>query len=188
MKPCHKYRKSIALLAMNALDEQPTATLNSHFGHCQACQRYYQELRSVAASVNSLPALVEASASASGFEFRAPVFAPARRNFRRILVTPVPRRTWLFALPALSTIAVVIVLVVVLHWHPVPQTRSAHQVASPSVSSFSPDLAPTVANYQAVLNESLDDFDQLLTLQCAKPIPTPVPFTAGELALAKSGE
>ena len=188
MKPCRKYRKSIALLAMHALDEQHAAALNGHLGHCQGCQRYYQELVSVAASVNSLPALVEASARASRVEFRCPVGAPGHGNFRQFQAKQLPRWSWRFALPVFLSIAVVIVLVSLLHWHAVPETRSAHQADAHSVSKFSSDLAPTIANYQAVANESLDDLDQLLTRQSVKPIPAPVPFTAGELALAKSGE
>ena len=101
---------------------------------------------------------------------------------------PVPQWSWRLALPVVSSIALVIVLISVLHRPPASETRSAPQSNAPSQPGFPSDLAPTIANYRAVANESLDELDQLLTRQSTKPVPAPRPFTAGELALANIGE
>jgi hypothetical protein len=87
-----------------------------------------------------------------------------------------------------TSIAVAIVLISVLYRHPVFETRSPRQSNASSQPGFPSDLAPTIANYQAVANESLEAFDQLLTRQSTKPVPAPSPFTAAELALANVGE
>ena len=44
-----------------------------------------------------------------------------------------------------------------------------------SVSSSESDLAPTIANYQMIANQSLEKLSELLTRQGNKPLPpTPV--------------
>lgn len=174
---------------MHALDEPHAAKLHRHLDHCQACHRYHQELVSVAASVQSLQVLTEAPARRFSAEFRLAAADSKHPNFRRVAARYVPRWSWRFALPVVvATIALVVSIVSVLQRHAVPETQTVPQFDFPSVSRFSADLAPTLANYQAVANGSLEDLDQLLTRQSAKPVPAPRPFTAAELALVNIGE
>jgi hypothetical protein len=62
----------------------------------------------------------------------------------------------------------------------VPALAEVRPASIPSVN-----LAPTLANYRAVANASLDELDDLLARQSRRPVPTPPAYTAGTLALLR---
>jgi hypothetical protein len=53
------------------------------------------------------------------------------------------------------------------------------------VSDADDDLAPTIANYQRVANQSLDKLDALLTRQGNRPLPPMPIYTASTFGLAQ---
>jgi hypothetical protein len=64
-----------------------------------------------------------------------------------------------------------------------PSARAGIQTVS--VSDADNDLAPTIANYQRVANQSLDKLDVLLTRQGNRPLPSMPIYTASMFGLAQ---
>jgi anti-sigma factor RsiW len=187
MKPCSQNRKLIAWLASNALDAGQTRQLQAHLETCEGCRRYLAEIsnvteRLVAAETNSN---VQASES-----FHRNVAAKLRTakpdSLGEILAAYLRAAllNWRVALPAIA--ALVVVGVIVANWRQPPEVspppRAGTQTAS--VSDVDMDMAPTVANYQRVANQSLDKLDALLTKQGNRALPSMPIYTASTLGLA----
>jgi len=64
---------------------------------------------------------------------------------------------------------------------PLPEAPTAQIVPSSNSES---DLAPTIANYQMVANQSLDKLSDLLTRQGNKSLPPAPVYTAASFAAA----
>ncbi len=190
MKPCPKNRKPIALLALDALPAQPARDLRAHIELCDGCRGYLEETLKITRALQPPEAEPELEATESFHRavtraVRAaeptPPWAAALFPFRIRL--PRPRATF----PALGAIAAVIVALAVLAprlWvnHPPSPPFSTSQTSpSPALNA---DLPPTLANYTAVANRSLDDLDDLLARQAnRRHSPAPI-YRASALGLA----
>ena len=188
MKPCRKNRKQIAWLVMDALDSSEAAALNRHLQECEGCRGYHLEISNVKQRLGSAELLTTAELPLSEFSFRK---GRSRTWTRKIAGgTPaLPGINWRFGLPAIGAIIILGILAFsALVRRPVPPAvaiRQANIVAAPTPSAA---LLPTLGNYRAVANQSLDELDDLLARQSKQPIPAPPAFSAVSLALLKVGD
>jgi hypothetical protein len=174
MKPCSRNRKQIAWLALDALDAGKTAALREHLGHCEGCRRYWEEISNVTERVS-------AAAPDSALEPSV--------SFHRRVVNKLPAvgpgsvlenlAAWLrgpmlngrVALPAIAVLVIALVALIAPRHPPAFSPPAPPMVQMGSVTGSGSDLAPTVANYQVIANQSLKKLDELLTRQGNKPLP-----------------
>jgi hypothetical protein len=92
---------------------------------------------------------------------------------------------WRVALPAIA--ALVVIGVTVAIWRQPPDVSSSPPAGTQTTlaSDADNDLAPTIANYQRVANQSLDKLDALLTRQGNRALPSVPIYTASTLGLAQ---
>jgi hypothetical protein len=92
---------------------------------------------------------------------------------------------WRVALPAIA--ALVVAGVTIATWRQPPVVSSSPKAATQAALASGADnnLAPTLANYQKVANQSLDKLDALLTRQGNRALPSMPIYTASTLALAQ---
>jgi hypothetical protein len=90
---------------------------------------------------------------------------------------------WRVAVPATVLLVLALLALVVLR-HPQARSRLAPSAARVVPASGSGrDLAPTLANYQMMANQSLEKFSELLTRQGNQNLPPVAAFTASSLQL-----
>ena len=171
MKPCANKRKAIAWLAAGALNPAEAASLRAHLTQCAGCRRYYRELADITEALEATQPDTNLEVSE---EFYAKVagkiqavdasFGDEDIGFLRSLLG------WRNALPAVLLV-VMLMSMVLLRYPPtsVSQNPSPAQLVSPSGAGT--DMAPTLANYQMVANQSLEKFSELLTKQGNKRLP-----------------
>ena len=187
MKPCAQNRKLIAWLASNALDAQQTRQLQAHLETCEGCRRYLAEISNVTEKLVAAEATPNIQASESFHRKVAAKLRTAKPDSIGEIIAAYFRGTllnWRVALPAFA--ALVVVGVTVAIWRqpsvvPSPRIASTKTV---SVSDADNDLAPTIANYQRVANQSLDKLDALLTKQGNRALPSMPIYTASTIGLA----
>jgi anti-sigma factor RsiW len=187
MKPCRKNRKQIAWLVMDALDSSEAAVLNRHLQQCEGCRGYRLELSRVKQRFSSPELLTMAEVPLRELPFRK----VRSRTLTRKLAggTPaLPGLNWRLGLPALGAIIVGILAFSALVRRPVPPPDRLDQANSVAAPSPSAALLPTLGNYRAVANQSLDELDDLLARQSKRPIPAPPSFSVVSLAVLKVGE
>ena len=187
MKPCAQNRKLIVWLTLNALDARQTRQLQAHLETCEGCRRYLAEISNVTERLAAAEANPDVQASES---FHRKVTARLRTakpdSFGDILAAYLTRLNWRVALPAIAALLVVGLAFAFMRQPPAVSsspTPAATQTAA--VSEADSDLAPTIANYQRVANQSLDKLDALLTRQGNRPLPAMPIYTASSLSLAK---
>jgi hypothetical protein len=179
MKPCRKNRKLLAWLALGNLDDKQATVLRDHVATCDGCRCYLDELGKVTASISTAGINTDIVATAS-FHRRVVNAVKAEERSVGATIEGFLRGTllnWRVVLPTLGGIAVVLVIGLVLTYGhrsevPVP-TFSSAQNGMPHNSDA--DFRPTIANYQMVVNQSLEKLDQLLTEQGSKRLP-PAPI------------
>jgi len=187
MKPCAQNRKLIAWLASNALDARQTRQLQAHLETCEGCRRYLAEISNVTERLVATEPNSDVQASEVFHQKLAGRLRTAKPDslgeilaayFRRILLN------WRVALPAIA--ALVVVAVTIAIWRQPPEVSSPPQagIQTAAVSEADSDLAPTIANYQRVANQSLDKLDALLTKQGNRALPSMPIYTASTLGLA----
>jgi hypothetical protein len=187
MKPCRKNRKQIAWLVMDALDSSEAAVLNRHLQECEGCRGYHLEISRVKQRLGSAELLTTAELPLSEFSFRK----GRSRTWTTKLAggTPaLPGINWRFGLPALGAIILGIVAISALVRRQVPPAVAIRQANIVAAATPSAALLPTLGNYRAVANQSLDELDDLLARQSKRPIPAPPAFSAVSLALLKFGD
>jgi predicted anti-sigma-YlaC factor YlaD len=189
MKPCAKNRKLIAWLALDALEAPQARQLRTHLETCEGCRRYLAEISNVTERLAAAETTPDIQASKSFHQKVAGKLRAAKPDslgetlaayFRGFLLN------WRVVFPAIA--ALVVVGVTIATW------RQPREVASPplagtqtvSVSGADNDLAPTIANYQRVANQSLDKLDALLTRQGNRALPSMPIYTASTFALAEN--
>jgi anti-sigma factor RsiW len=187
MKPCSKNRKLIAWLALDALDARQMTVLRAHLETCEGCRRYLEEISNVTERLRAAKINPDVQASESFHRNVADTLRAEESNsiweivavyLRRI---PVNGRVALLAAVAL---AVAVVALATLRQHPNPSPRTqpvAQVVPGPNLDS---DLAPSIANYQMVANQSLEKLDELLTRQGNRNLPPTPIYTASTLVPA----
>jgi anti-sigma factor RsiW len=168
MKPCPKNRKLIAWLAMEALDARQTRDLRAHLENCEACRRYLREISAVTERL-TVPVITADILASESFHQRvirrlrmegsSSNCVTAVAQLRRILLN---RRV---ALPVLGAITALIAALTVFAWRVRVHSQPPSGAQAASASDLDYDLAPTIANYQVVANQSLEKLDELLTRQ-----------------------
>ena len=187
MKPCSKNRKLIAWLALDALDARAAAALREHLALCEGCRRYAEEISNVTDGLAAAAPDSDLEASVSFHRGAAKKLQAAKANsvmenlaawFRGSMLT------WRVALPAIAVL--VIALCVAPRRHPALSPTAPPTVQVVPASSSESGSAPTIANYQAMANQSLEEFSELLTTQGNKRLPPAPVYTASSFALANA--
>jgi anti-sigma factor RsiW len=189
MKPCAQNRKLIAWLASNALDARQTRQLQAHLETCEGCRRYLAEVSNVTERLTAAEANADVQASEVFHQKLAGKLRAVKPDSVGEILAAYFRGTllnWRVALPAIAALVVVIGVTVAIWRQPpvVPSPRIA-STQTASVSDADDDLAPTIANYQRVANQSLDKLDALLTRQGNRSLPPMPIYTASTLGLAQ---
>jgi hypothetical protein len=187
MNPCRKYRKPLALFAIDALDSSQTEQLLAHLRQCEGCRRYRQEISLITQRLSSLESLANPAADVPG-RARSPLRAVRAVGQRTAGPASHDLPGWRTALPALCAIALLALVLSALVRHPAVLTPVPKQVATTAVANPPADFAPTIANYRAVANRSLEELDDLLARQARRPVPTPPAFSGTALALLSGGD
>jgi anti-sigma factor RsiW len=188
MKPCAQNRKLIAWLALNALEARQTRQLRAHLETCEGCRHYLAEISNVTETLAAAETTPDILASESFHQKVAGKLRAAKPDSLGGILAAYFRGTllnWRVAFPAIA--ALVVVGVIVATWRQPPDASSSRRagIQTASVSGADDDLAPTIANYQRVANQSLDKLDALLTRQGNRTLPPMPIYTASTLALAK---
>ena len=188
MKPCARNRKLIAWLALNALDAGQTRQLQAHLETCEACRRYLAEISNVTEGLAAAETTSDIQASETFHRSVADKLRRAKPDpLGEVLAAYLRRslRDWRVALPAITALLVIGATVAIWRRSPdVPPTPQAGAQTAP-VPAADNDLAPTIANYQRVANQSLGKLDALLTRQANQPLPPMPIYTASTRELAK---
>jgi anti-sigma factor RsiW len=185
MKPCFGKRKLLAWLALGELDERQAQDLRSHVETCEGCRHYLEDLSGLKEklAVSEAKPLLEPSASFHR-KWVARLRPEQSSSPWQVLAE---RLNWRIALPGLGAAAILVLLAVSLApKRPVDSLPVRVSRAQPIQPSNGRDLSPSVANYQRAAVRSLDEFDELLTLQ-AQRHPSPAPtYIASMFAAATS--
>jgi hypothetical protein len=176
--------------ASQDVPEAEIRDLAEHLKTCESCRHYYNEILNLTETLTSklLPSnlrasenfhqrVVEAVGGTAPAQVQSPkVGSPSARralgNLSSILHAyfgflsagfgfPILRG----ALPVIGAIGVIIIALSTFTRHPAIPLPTATSASTTSGLSARADLTPTVANYQAVANRSLDRLDDLLTEQ-----------------------
>ena len=181
MKPCRKNRETIVWLASGTLESGQASALRDHLARCEGCRGYWEEITSV---TRELAAAEPESRIQTSEIFHRRVVAGLRTVTSASLLgnrLPGLRPTflnWHVALPAIAVLMVIGVIIVARR--PEVEVAASAPKDIPAVSGLAldPALAPTIANYQRVANQSLARLDALLTRQGGQTLsPLPV-YTA----------
>ena len=169
-KPCADQQKRIAALTLGLLEPRPARELRMHLATCAGCRDYLAELTRVTEQLAAAEPAVELPASD---KFHRQLMAriearPAGTDWR--MVGDVFRAVlgWRVVVPMVAVILLLIRLGIEyppkaeVQVHP-PMPASDRVVAAETDTDT--DLAPTVANYQRVAEESPDKLDALLARQ-----------------------
>jgi hypothetical protein len=186
MKPCSRNRKLITWLALGAREAEKAAALRDHLVHCEGCRRYWEEMSNVTASL----AAAEPDANIQATEvFHRSVAEKLRivesSSFIENLAAWLrgSMLNWRVALPVIAVLVIAAVALIAPRKNPTvsaPAPSAAQVVATYSSGS---DLAPTIANYEMVANQSFEKFDELLTKQGNRRLPPAPVYTASSLNL-----
>ena len=166
MKPCAQNRKLIAWLASNALDARQARQLQAHLETCEGCRRYLAEISNVTEKLVAAETNPDVQASESFHRKVAARLRTAKPDSVGEILAAYFRGTllnWRVALPAIAALVVIGVTVAIWRQPPVVSSPPRAGIQTASVSDADDDLAPTIANYQRVANQSLDKLDALLT-------------------------
>jgi hypothetical protein len=188
MKPCVQYRKLIAMLALDELENKhrQTRELRTHLDACEGCRRYYAEISNVTAKLTAPEPDTAIRASAA-----------FHRRLVGALKTEEPVRTgnllawfqagfenWRTALALTGAVVVLMMVSAILVSRPRIPTPALVVAGGAPAPAFSDELPPTIANYQMVANRSLDKLDELLTRQSRRnPPPAPI-YTVSDFTRA----
>jgi len=188
MKPCAPNRKPIAWLASNALDARQTRQLQAHLETCEGCRRYLAEISNVTERLVATESNPNIQASECFHQKLACRLRTAKPDSMGEILAAYLRGillNWRVAVPAFAALVLIGVTVVILRQPPVVPSPRIANTQTASVSDADDDLAPTIANYQRVANQSLDKLDALLTRQGNRPLPSMPIYTASTLGLAQ---
>jgi anti-sigma factor RsiW len=183
MKPCSGNRKQLALLAIGALEIGRDQDLRAHLEACPPCRNYLAEISTIAAKLRAVEPESDIRASD---DFHRKTLAAMKSSGKKSGIVSLVSQTrsllnWRVALPAVALAAVVIAVLSVTGKRsgaisiPAPPARNA------STPDLQANLAPTVANYEMVANQSLEKLDELITLQGRRNPPSMPVYTASTI-------
>jgi hypothetical protein len=155
---------------------------------CDGCRRYLAEISAVTEKLAATEKTPDIYAS-EAFHRRLVTRLGAEQSSSvwQTLAAPLlaARLNWRVALPVVGAAALVIVSLSILVRQPAappPVLTGVQAVLPPDIRS---DMPPTIANYQRIATRSLDELDELLTMQ-GKPSSSPIPiYTASLFASAR---
>jgi hypothetical protein len=181
MKVCRRKQKEIALLAVNAMAGEPARELRSHLESCPGCRQYLAEISNVSERIRGAEIENEIEASPA---FHRKVVAALRGQEARpeTLATTVQAllSRWRVSVPvSLVLLAAAGVLMLRSGKHQPSSSMPDDRSVGAAVSSGAKDVEPTISNYSAVANRSLEQFDELLTRQANKHFARYPVYTAG---------
>ena len=189
MKPCSKNRKLIAWLAVDALDAQEAAALRNHLARCEGCRRYWEEISNVTERLAS--AAPDSNLEASEVfhhqvaeELQAVESSSVLKNLAAWLRGSM--RNWRVAVPAVAVLVIALLAMVAPRHPPAASLPAPPPVPVVSAPSSGSDLAPTIANYQMVANQSLEKLSELLTRQGNKRLPPAPVYTISSLEVVNA--
>jgi anti-sigma factor RsiW len=189
MKPCSKNRKLIAWLALDALDAREAAALRNHLARCEGCRRYWEEISNVTERLAS--AAPDSNLEASEVfhhrvaeELQAVGSSSVLENLAAWLRGS--KLNWRVALPAIAVLVIALLAMVAPRHPPALSLPAPPAVQVVSTSSSGSDLAPTIANYQMIANQSLDKLSELLTRQGNKRLPPAPVYTISSLEVVNA--
>jgi anti-sigma factor RsiW len=162
--------------------------LRAHLETCEGCRRYLAEISNVTEKLAAAEANSDVQASES---FHRKVAGKLRAtkpdSLGEILAAYFrgTRSNWRVALPAVAALVVVGVTTAIWLQPPKVSLSPTAVIQTASVSDADIDLAPTLANYQRVADQSLDKLDALLTRQGNRALPSMPNYTASTLAPAQ---
>lgn len=186
MKPCSRNRKLITWLALDALDDRRASALRDHLDHCAGCRRYWEEVLDVTEKL----AVPDSDLEASDFFHRRLVekLRAESSSALEILVAQLRGRrlNWRVVLPAAAVLVIGLAVIFTSRHPPAVSLPGPATVQVASSSNAGSDLAPTIANYQMVASQSLEQLDELLTRQGNKPLPPAPIYTPSGLVLANA--
>jgi hypothetical protein len=87
-------------------------------------------------------------------------------------------------LPAIALVVIALFAMVAPPHHPAQSLPATPAVQVATASGSESDLAPTLANYQMIANESLEKLSEVLTRQGNKSLPPAPVYTASSFQLA----
>ena len=188
MKPCAQNRELIVWLALNTLEARQARPLRAHLETCEGCRRYLAEISNVTERLAEGGANPDIQASEIFHRKVAGKLRAAKPDSLGEILAVYVRGTllnWRVALPAIA--ALVVAGVTIATWRQPPVVSSSPKAATQAALASGADnnLAPTLANYQKVANQSLDKLDALLTRQGNRALPSMPIYTASTLALAQ---
>jgi anti-sigma factor RsiW len=177
MKPCAKNREPIVWLTLGELDARRAEELRTHLETCQGCRGYLAEISKVTERLAAPEVNPEVQASE--------VFHQKLAGRLRAADVRQARLKWRVALAALA--AVVVIDTSVVLWRRPPAVSSPPLAVTQTAPALGTDddLAPTVANYQRVANESSEKLDALLTRQANRELSSAPVYTDSTLAPAE---
>jgi hypothetical protein len=189
MKPCARNRKLIAWLALDALPARKAAALRKHLARCEGCHRYWEEVSSVMEGLAATAPCPELEASEHFHrrltaKLRAVESSSGLEDLAAWLRGSMP--SWRVALPALALALSALLAVVASRQHPAVAPSRPLAVETALNSASGSDLAPTLANYRMVANQSLENLSELLTRQGNRPLPPAPVYTVSGLEPAKA--
>lgn len=184
MKPCSNQRKRITLLALDELNFLEAKKLRLHLQACEGCRRYLEEISVVKESLSAGEAALDIATSES---FHRKMLARLQAEEKVSLWESVKA---LPAVPglrvALPVLAVFVALAVGLGMQHRQSTVAIPPPPHPNPMASTP--APTIANYQFAINQSMQAFDDLLNRQAKIPLPPAPVYTASMLTLASASD
>jgi anti-sigma factor RsiW len=181
MKPCAKNRKLISWLALDALDARQSEGLRAHLETCEGCRNYQQEVLNAIARVTAPEIRPDIQASESFHQRIVAALRPQESgsvweslaaHFRGIA------SYWRVALPLIGAAAAVIAIAFVFLGRSGAPAHMLSRTQTVSAPTYRSDLPPTIANYQMVANQSLEELDELLTRQGTRNLPPTRAYTA----------
>ena len=185
MSLCKKNRKLIVWQLLDELDATQAAELRTHLESCPVCWGYHQQMLGVTERLKGLQSLSSAEADAAVRVSASGSVRPFRRLAQpRVQQSPfVPVSTWRLLMPALAIIIMALFIIATLE----RQSPFPIQPLVPSRAQREPapaiDLLPSIANYRAIANQSLDQLDELLSRQGRKPVAPGLVSSPGTVAL-----
>jgi len=187
MKPCRSNRKRIVWLLLNALEQDEATDLRTHLQVCAGCREYHLEISRVNHSLSSLQSTVTQNTPLKASASRPHQLIPSRTDLSpatSFIQNILPRLAW----PALASVLLVTVIIVLVTHHPTTPSLPAHQTNVITAQDPPASVLPTLGNYRAVANQSIDQLDDLLSRQSKRPIPSPPAFSSVTFALLKVGD
>jgi hypothetical protein len=184
MKACEKNRRTIAWLAVGALDAREVAALRAHMTGCEGCRKYFEEVSGVTNKLGAAAPEVDAQTPAHFHrELMERLRAEERVSAWDELLAGLGRTAlnWRVAVPAMMVLLLAVLLV--LSRRPAAMASSVKAPTAPIASAtVVDDPAPTAANYQIAAAQSLSKLDDLLTRQGNESLP-PAPVYRASMRL-----